>query len=156
MPARTVVAFIAATLAACANVQERTPQLVEIRVQADNPAWAGPLECEASNYAGEWPFAAPGSVAVTVSSPLRITCQVPAGGAAQESTTRAVMAEAARRSAREGEMVGAVAGVPWASGRRTRLAVQRTSPIVLRVRSAAPWGERRPVEVSRPYGPKAR
>jgi hypothetical protein len=31
-------------------------QAVEVHVEADNPAWRGPLACQASNCFGNWKF----------------------------------------------------------------------------------------------------
>jgi hypothetical protein len=105
-----LVIVLPAALAACAGMQERSSQLVEVRVEAEDAGWAGPLECLAFNAAGEWPFAAPGTVAVKVSSPLRITCKVPSGVSAEDSTTRAVPTDASWDAARAGEKAGMVAG----------------------------------------------
>lgn len=49
--------------------ESRMPmQSVDVRVEADDPAWRGPLECQASNSLGNWVFVAPGSVAVAAST----------------------------------------------------------------------------------------
>jgi len=91
-------------------------QAVEVQVEADDPAWSGPLDCHASNSFGSWPFAAPGTVSVAAStSPLRITCKLPAGAASESGATAgsAVTAslDAARSGTRTGATVGAIAGV---------------------------------------------
>jgi hypothetical protein len=91
-------------------------QAVEVRVEADDPAWSGPLDCRVSNSFGSWPFAAPGTVSVAAStSPLRITCRLPAGAASESGATveSAVTASqgAARSGTRTGATVGAIAGV---------------------------------------------
>jgi hypothetical protein len=63
-------------------------QAVEVRVEADQAEWRGPLACQASNSLGSWPFIAPGIVVVeTSTTELRITCQTPAGTMAQGSNT---------------------------------------------------------------------
>lgn len=63
-------------------------QTVEVRVEADQADWRGPLDCQASNSLGSWPFIAPGTVVVeTSTTELRITCQTPARTMAQGSNT---------------------------------------------------------------------
>ena len=53
-------------------------QAIDVHVEADNPAWRGPLACQASNSFGNWKFVAPGTVIVqTSASPLQITCKAP-------------------------------------------------------------------------------
>lgn len=85
-------------------------QAIEVRVEADDPAWGGPLECQASNSFGSWQFAAPGIVTVQSStSPLHITCKAPAG-AAEPSATAPSAREASRESARKGATTGAKVG----------------------------------------------
>lgn len=93
-------------------VQSRSPtQAVEVRVAADDPAWAGPLDCQASNSFGNWPFAAPGTVTVAVSSSaLQITCKLPIGAEAGSSITVPGAREAPGESARKGLSMGAAAG----------------------------------------------
>ena len=91
-------------------------QTVEVRVEADDPAWSGPLDCQASNSFGSWPFAAPGTVAVAASnSPLQVLCKLPAGAASESGAAagRAVTApqDAVRQGTRTGATVGAIAGV---------------------------------------------
>ena len=91
-------------------------QAVEVQVEADDPAWSGPLDCKATNSFGSWPFAAPGTVSVAAStSPLRIVCNLPAGAASESAPTagRAVTApqDAVRQGTRMGATAGAIAGV---------------------------------------------
>ena len=95
-----------------------TTQVIEVHVQADDPAWGGPLECRASNSFGIWHFLAPGTVDVQPAvSPLQITCTVPAGSEMEASVTapapgvREKVQEGAREGAATGTMVGAGAGV---------------------------------------------
>ena len=95
-----------------------TTQVIEVHVQADDPAWGGPLECRASNSFGIWHFLAPGTVNVQPAvSPLQITCTVPAGSEMEASVTapapgvREKVQEGAREGAATGTMVGAGAGV---------------------------------------------
>src|SRR5512139_917538 len=48
-------------------------QAIEVRVEADDPPWTGPLQCTAANGFGRWSFVAPGSVTVASSvTPLQI------------------------------------------------------------------------------------
>lgn len=95
-----------------------TTQIIEVHVQADDPAWGGPLECRASNSFGIWHFFAPGTVNVQPAvSPLQITCDVPAGSEMEASATvpvpgvRDKAQEGAREGASTGAKVGAGAGV---------------------------------------------
>lgn len=95
-----------------------TTQAIEVQVEADDPAWAGPLECRASNSFGIWRFFAPGSVTVQPAvSPLHITCNVPAGSEMETSATAPAPGahekrqEAAEKGAAAGAKVGAGAGV---------------------------------------------
>lgn len=39
-------------------------QVIEVALDAQEPAWGGPLACEAANPFGRWPFIAPGAVTV--------------------------------------------------------------------------------------------
>jgi hypothetical protein len=83
-------------------------QRIEVGLQADDPAWLGPLSCEASNPFGRWAFSAPGSVMVaTARAPLQITCQAPVGAVAQAT---AAAPPTAADSARAGAASGAAAG----------------------------------------------
>lgn len=95
-----------------------TTQDIEVQVQADDPAWGGPLECRASNSFGVWHFFAPGTVNVQPAvSPLQITCGVPAGSEMKSSVTAPVpgvrekLQEGAREGAATGAKIGAGAGV---------------------------------------------
>lgn len=94
-------------------------QAIKVRVEADDPAWGGPLECQASNASGNWPFAAPGTVTVQAStSALQIKCKAPVGASAETSTMAPGGAEAARKGSAAGAKVGAGAGVAlglWAA-----------------------------------------
>jgi hypothetical protein len=86
-------------------------QAIEVRVEADDPAWGGPLACQAANALGSWPFVAPGSVTVRLStSPLQITCKAPAGASADASTA-APIERSARKGAATGAKIGAGVGV---------------------------------------------
>lgn len=106
-----------AALLACATsallgcVSTPSTQTLEVTVEADDPAWSGPLPCKATNPSGEWPFTAPGSVTVRRSfSPLRVSCTLPAGASAEPSVTPSRASGAARERAREGASTGAKAG----------------------------------------------
>lgn len=105
-----LVALLPLALAACAGVPARAPQVVEVHIEAEDVALLEPLECKAFNAAGEWAFVAPGTVTVKVSSPLRITCKLPPGMAARDSTTWAGLDDASREAVRKGEKAGALAG----------------------------------------------
>lgn len=86
-------------------------QEIEVRVVADDPAWSGPLECEASNTFGIWPFLAPGSVTVLpAAAPLRITCKIPASAAMEPSITAPSAQESLPEKERKGATAGAGAG----------------------------------------------
>lgn len=96
--------------------ESKTPmQSVDVRVEADDPAWRGLLECQASNSFGNWPFVAPGSVAVATStSALQIMCKPAADaahgpGATVRGTTVASQ-DPVRKGASTGAKVGAGAG----------------------------------------------
>ena len=91
-------------------------QAIEIRVEGDDPAWGGPLGCQASNSFGTWPFAAPGTVSVAaLSSPLQITCKLPVGVTASSGATvpgtSVTPQDSARKGTSTGAKVGASAGV---------------------------------------------
>lgn len=95
-----------------------TTQVIEVRVEADDPAWAGPLECQASNSFGIWQFSAPGTVSVQPAvAPLHLTCNVPPGSEMETSATATApgaherLQEAGRKGAATGAAVGAGAGV---------------------------------------------
>lgn len=92
-------------------VSTATTQVIEVQVQADDPAWGGPLECRASNSFGIWHFFAPGSVTVqSAVSPLQITCDVPAGSEMEASATTPGAGEKVQEGAREGAAIGAKVG----------------------------------------------
>ena len=101
-------------LAGCAH-QPPAEQSIDVRVEAESSAWAGPLVCQASNSAGTWKFTAPGTVTVVRStSPLELTCQVPPGAVAEPSITsagKASVKERSREGASTGAKVGAGAGI---------------------------------------------
>ena len=91
-------------------------QDIEVHVAADDPAWAGPLECQASNTFGTRPFSAPGTVTVqSAYSPLQITCKVPPGTKMETSNTspgrNEKLEEGVRKGAGAGATLGAGAGV---------------------------------------------
>lgn len=87
-------------------------QSIEVRVEAADPAWSGPLQCTATNAAGRWPFSAPGVVTVRPSaSPLRVDCATPAGAAAAPSKTAPRVSDAARDDAHRGSLTGAKVGI---------------------------------------------
>lgn len=92
-------------------------QTLHVQVEADDPAWGGPLVCQATNSFGSWQFVAPGNVTVEPSmSPLHISCQEPADAAAAVATAtvlseRQTAAESARRGAARGAQLGAGAGL---------------------------------------------
>ncbi len=53
-------------------------QRIDVALQADDPAWDGPLDCEASNLFGRGPCGAPGAVMVAIArAPLQIACAAP-------------------------------------------------------------------------------
>jgi hypothetical protein len=86
-------------------------QAIDVRVEADDPAWGGPLDCQASNSFGSWPFVAPGTVTVAAStSPLQLTCKLPAGAAAGSGVTVPGASVASRDGARQGASTGAKVG----------------------------------------------
>jgi hypothetical protein len=86
-------------------------QAIEVRVEAVDPAWDGSLECQASNSFGNWPFVAPGTVTVELStSPLQIRCKAPVGATAEASATAPSAGETAREGARKGTTTGAKIG----------------------------------------------
>lgn len=98
-------------LAGCATPASGVLQAIEVRVAADDPAWSVPLQCEAANAAGRWSFSAPGTVTVRPSaSPLRITCQAPAGAVAETSSTAPAASAETREGARKGTATGAKVG----------------------------------------------
>ncbi|HTT11936.1 MAG TPA: hypothetical protein VMG60_13670 [Burkholderiaceae bacterium] len=106
------------------------PQTIEIRVVADDPAWAGRLECEAANAAGKWAFSAPGSVAVVPDcSALQITCSSPAGVTSPSTSHRGT-----HEGASTGAKVGAGAGVAAAAA--TASVISPTMAVLLVVGSA--------------------
>ncbi len=112
--ASAVCVFGAWVAVGCAH-QVPQEQAIEVRVEADSPAWAGPFACQASNSSGTWSFTAPGTVTVLPSTaPLQIACQVPAGAVAEPSVTppnAASVRERSREGAATGAKVGAGAGV---------------------------------------------
>jgi hypothetical protein len=86
-------------------------QVIEVRVEADDQGWGGPLECQASNSFGIWQFFAPGTVTVQPgASPLQITCNVPAGSAMDASATGLRAYEKLKQSERKGAATGAKVG----------------------------------------------
>ena len=113
VPALALAFFLALALAlsACATPPPPAPQTLEVRIEAEDPAWAGPLQCVASNDAGRWSFAAPGPVTVLPSgSPLRVTCQAPQGAVADVATGRPAPSAKSRAEAKEATAAGAKAG----------------------------------------------
>ena len=88
-----------------------TTQVIEVHVEADDPAWGGPLECRASNSFGVWHFFAPGTVNVQPAvSPLQIICDVPAGSEMEASATAPGGREKVQKGARDGAATGAKVG----------------------------------------------
>ncbi len=110
--ARILSLAVAATIVpGCASMPIAPGQRIEVIVEADDPKWAGPLDCEASNAAGAWRFVAPGAVEVLPSaSPLRIACDVGAGASLEPSTTASKAATAAEAGTRKGAGVGTAIG----------------------------------------------
>lgn len=99
-----------------------TTQLIEVHVQADDPAWSDQLECRASNSFGIWHFFAPGTVSVQPAvSPLQITCDVPAGSEMEASAT--ALAPGGREKAQEGAREGAATGAKVGAGAGVALGV---------------------------------
>jgi len=91
-------------------------QAVEIRVESEAGAWAGPLECVAANAFGARAFQAPGTVTVFASvTDLRIACRLPGGGEAAAVSGAVGAPVPASRAAAEGRgggaKLGAVAGI---------------------------------------------
>lgn len=104
-----LLAGATSALVGCAAVP--STQTLEVLVEADDPAWSGPLACKASNAAGEWQFTAPGSLTVRPSfSPLRVSCTLPDGASAEPSVTPSRAGAAAREGARQGASAGARIG----------------------------------------------
>lgn len=110
MQARAVLlACATSALLGCASTPSM--QTLEVLVQADAPAWSGPLPCKAANASGEWQFDAPGLVTVRTSvSPLRVACTLPAGASAEPSVTPSRASSVTREGAREGASAGAKVG----------------------------------------------
>jgi hypothetical protein len=92
--------------------QSKSPmQAVEVRVETDHPAWGAALDCRASNSFGSWPFAAPGTVHVAVStSPLQIMCKLPAGAEGASGATAGSASVAPQDGVPKGAGTGAMAG----------------------------------------------
>lgn len=110
-PSRIACCLTSVLLAGCATPQAARMQLVEVRVQADDPAWDAPLECIASNPAGRWNFIAPGTVEVLGSmAPMEIRCRAPAGAMLEQSSTRSRATAATREAAGQGAAAGAKIG----------------------------------------------
>lgn len=110
LPLRLACCLIPALLAGCAAPRAPRMQVLEVRVEADDPAW-GALDCVASNAAGRWNFTAPGTVEVQGSTtPLEIRCRPPAGGSMEQSSTRSRPSAATREAAGEGAAAGAKVG----------------------------------------------
>lgn len=95
-------------------------QAIEVRVEADDPAWRGPLACRAANGFGSWTFEAPGTVVVAASgTPLRFECALPVAdpdlagdaGPLVVTTATAVPAASPTGGSQSGAAIGAVAGV---------------------------------------------
>jgi hypothetical protein len=106
-----LVTCAAIASADCANIALPTQRL-DVLVEAQDPAWSGPLSCKAANNLGEWPFTAPGPVFLRAStSPLHVSCSLPAGAAAQESITSAGTVDATREGGRKGASAGAKVGI---------------------------------------------
>lgn len=104
-----LLACAASALLGCASTP--TTQTLEVLVQADDPAWSGPLPCKAANASGDWQFDAPGPVTVRTSvSPLRVACTLPAGASAEPSVTPSRAGSAMREGARGGASAGAKVG----------------------------------------------
>lgn len=105
---------MAALLSGCATTPPPRTQAIEVRVQTKGVTLDGPLQCEARNDLGSWPFAAPGTVSVKVSlkAALQLTCQPPADLVAEPSrtTARSPEREGARTGAKVGTGIGVAAG----------------------------------------------
>jgi hypothetical protein len=86
-------------------------QTITVQVEAEDPGWAGPLDCRAANSLGTWPFQAPGAVTVRVAStPLQIGCRRPGGGSAETAPAVALPAGGTRQAMAAGAAVGAGVG----------------------------------------------
>lgn len=100
----------ALTSAGCASLPE-TPQVLEVRVESDDPTiqQAG-LDCSASNPRGQWKFHAPGEVSVLpAAAALKLRCTLP--GSRGDRTVELVDAEGAQvQAATKGGKIGAVVG----------------------------------------------
>ena len=112
----TLMLIAVSLLAGCAATIVPATQAIEVRLVAEDPAWSGPLECQASNPLGSWQFIAPGTVTVQYSdSPLQITCKAQSGTAAEASPAapkaRSTMQESAKKGYGTGAKVGAGVGV---------------------------------------------
>ena len=97
-------------------ISQTVTQDIDVHVEADDPAWAGPLECLASNTFGTQSFFAPGTLTVqSAYSPLHITCNVPPGSEMETSATspghNEKLEEGVRKGIGTGATVGAGAGV---------------------------------------------
>ena len=88
-------------------------QVVEVRVQADDPAWGKALDCVARSALGSWSFVAPGNVQVAASIfPLRITCKVTSsveGRTGEIGGTALVSPQKVQKGLSAGAKTGAVA-----------------------------------------------
>lgn len=98
-------------LGACATPGPPPTQSIEVRLEAEDAAWTGPLSCEAHNDLGRWRFTAPGTVTVTPSTAaLHVSCEAPPGAVTDAEQAPPRTREAARAGEAAGARLGAVAG----------------------------------------------
>jgi len=105
---------LAANLAENPHQPTRRVQKIEVRLEADEPALRAPMECEASNDYGRWPFVAPGTVEVQVSDlPLEVSCRALDARLAEplDVKSRSRSEEGAKSGAGAGGVVGGAIGL---------------------------------------------
>jgi hypothetical protein len=91
-------------------LSQATTQTIHVLVEAEDPRWAGGLECSAANSLGAWQFRAPGEVTVRVAAtPLRITCRA-GDGAEPVAQASAPSTPRPSESVSKGQLSGAAAG----------------------------------------------
>jgi hypothetical protein len=105
---------LAAKLAENPHQPTRRVQKIEVRLEADEPALRAPMECEASNDYGRWPFVAPGTVEVQVSDlALEVSCKALDARLAEPLVvkSRSRSEEGAKSGAGAGGLVGGAIGL---------------------------------------------
>jgi hypothetical protein len=104
----------AASLAENPHEPPRRIQKIEVRLEADEAALRAPMECEASNDYGRWPFVAPGTVEVQVSDlALEVGCKAVDARLAEPLVvkSRSRSEEGAKSGAGAGAVVGGAVGL---------------------------------------------